>query len=218
MAAQGSQFRFNNGAPAETSPRSLGGGLASGLANIGGGQPDVDVLMSQYAAAQNNDPEALVRGSRALRARRACGAAGTPGQFCASAAPPTAASVRARAAMLQPMAGLHGCERNHAAALAPKRAQKLAGNAPRPGNLETRCSARARASACAARCTPALLLYLTGLARCFVRADARPCAWLLPPAPRSFARRRICSRCSTPARARWTPTCPCATASRWTPA
>ena len=61
MAAQGSQFRFNNGAPAEVSPRSLVGGLASGLANIGGGQPDVDALMSQYASAQNNDPEALVR-------------------------------------------------------------------------------------------------------------------------------------------------------------
>ena len=61
MANQGSQFRFNgDGAPSgnAASPRSL----VNALGNIGnGGQPDVDTLMSQYAAQNNNDPEALVR-------------------------------------------------------------------------------------------------------------------------------------------------------------
>ena len=65
------------------SPRSLAG-LASGLANIGGGQPDVDALMSQYASAQNNDPEALVRALRKPRlGAAACAARHAPGQFCA---------------------------------------------------------------------------------------------------------------------------------------
>ena len=79
MANQGSQFRFNGdaGAPSgnAVSPRSLVGALG----NIGnGGQPDVDTLMSQYAAQNNNDPEALVRARwkhacmRCVPGREAC--------------------------------------------------------------------------------------------------------------------------------------------------
>lgn len=82
MANQGSQFRFNgDGAPSgnAASPRSL----VNALGNIGnGGQPDVDTLMSQYAAQNNNDPEALVRAaSQALGLGRGCMRRCAPGRI-----------------------------------------------------------------------------------------------------------------------------------------
>ena len=132
MAAQGSQFRFNNGAPAEVSPRSALGGLASGLANIGGGGADVDVLMSQYAAAQNNDPEALVRARRAARA----GVLNAPARAHCAAAARSGRQRAGRQHAMRSAAALNGHSSASARKIGPRaaaqRAHRAAARQPLP--------------------------------------------------------------------------------------
>jgi hypothetical protein len=135
MANQGSQFRFNGdaGAPSgnAVSPRSLVGALG----NIGnGGQPDVDTLMSQYAAQNNNDPEALVR----ARWKHACMRC-VPGREACTLCAAAGASDARNAWRLRAARPLHGGSARDRGASGRSARVGAAGAISSPGRLLRTC-------------------------------------------------------------------------------